>query len=152
MQPGFLRRLTGSDRGAVAVLFGLTVTVLVGFAGLGAEVALWYIAKRTAQAASDTAAYSATVAYRAGESIDFPDTARAIAAHYGFRDKEGGVSVAVNRPPHAGPRTNDPNAIEVIISTPQAPLFSKLFVAAPSISARSVALLAVPGGSIQVVE
>jgi hypothetical protein len=141
--PGKLIRRLGRDRGgAVAVLFALSASVLIGFAGLGAEVALWYISKRAAQGAADTAAYSALIAYHAGETADFAATAKAVAAQYGFIDTVGGVSVAVNQPPLSGPHSGDATAIEVIISAPQAPLFSKLFLAAPTVAARAVAAAA----------
>lgn len=121
------------------MLFALSATILIGCAGLGAEVALWYIDKRAAQNAADTAAYSALIAYHAGETTDFAATAKAVAAQYGFLDAQGGVSVAVNQPPQSGPHSGDPTAIEVIISAPEVPLFSKLFLSAPSVVARAVA-------------
>jgi Flp pilus assembly protein TadG len=138
--PGKLIRKLGPDRsGAVAVLFALSSTVLIGGAALGAEVALWYIDKRTAQNAADTAAYSALIAYHAGDTAAFADTAKAVAAQYGFIDAQDGVSVAVNQPPRSGPYSSNPAAIEVIISAPEVPLFSRLFLTAPSIAARAVA-------------
>jgi Flp pilus assembly protein TadG len=137
-----IRQLGGDKRGAVAVLFALSSTVLIGFAGLGAEVALWYIAKRTAQGAADTAAYSAVVADRV--SNDFAVTAKAIAAQYGFVDG----NVVVNRPPLSGPYSSNGNAIEVVISAPQIPLFSKLFAAAPTVAARAVGLSGIAGVSL----
>lgn len=137
---GKLIRSLGSDRGgAVAVMFALSATVLIGFVGLGAEVALWYIDKRAAQGAADTAAYSALIAYHAGDTADFADTARAVAAQYGFINTAGGVSVAINQPPQSGPYSSDPTAIEVVISVPEIPLFSKFFLAAPGVAARAVA-------------
>jgi len=138
--PGKLIRKLGPDRGgAVAVLFALSATALIGFAGLGAEVALWYIDKGAAQGAADTAAYSALIAYHAGETGDFAATAKAVAAQYGFVDAQGGVTVTVNQPPQSGAHSSDPAAIEVIILAPQISLFSKLFLAAPSVAARAVA-------------
>jgi Flp pilus assembly protein TadG len=138
--PGKLIRKLGPDRsGAVAVLFALSATVLIGCAALGAEVALWYIDKRTAQNAADTAAYSALIAYHAGDTAAFAETAKAVAAQYGFIDAQEGVSVAVNQPPQSGPYSSNPAAIEVIISVPEVPLFSKLFLAAPTVVARAVA-------------
>lgn len=121
------------------MLFALSSTVLVGFAGLGAEVALWYIAKRAAQNAADTAAFSAAVAYHAGDTAGAADTAKAVAAQYGFVDDTAGVSVAVNLPPKSGPYQDNDAAIEVVISAPQVPLFSRLFGAAPVAAGRAVA-------------
>jgi Flp pilus assembly protein TadG len=138
--PGKLLRRLGRDRaGAVAVLFALSSTVLIGFVGLGTEVALWYIDKSAAQGAADTAAYSALIAFHAGDINNFADTAKAVAAQYGFVDQQNGVAVKVNQPPQSGAYTSNPFAIEVVIIAPQVPLFSRLFVAAPSVAARAVA-------------
>ncbi len=47
------------ERGAVAILMGVLLTVLVSFMGLGVEVGLWWFEKSKAQSAADAAAYAA---------------------------------------------------------------------------------------------
>jgi Flp pilus assembly protein TadG len=58
-----------SDReGAVAVLLAIALSAIVGFAGLGSEVAAWYYTKRAMQGAADSAATSAAAALAAATS------------------------------------------------------------------------------------
>lgn len=47
-----------NDSGAVAVMMGVMLTVLVAFVGLGVEVGMWWLEKSKAQAAADAAAYA----------------------------------------------------------------------------------------------
>jgi transcriptional regulator with XRE-family HTH domain len=54
---GFLR----DQRGAVAALVAVTMTVLFGFAGLGVDVGIWYTLKRQSQSAADNAAISGAI-------------------------------------------------------------------------------------------
>jgi Flp pilus assembly protein TadG len=145
---------SASDRGgATAVIIGLASMVLLGFTALGTEASYWYFSHRNLQNAADSAAMSAVAALL---NIPSPDAAhktqataeaRATAARYGFVDTQGGVSVAVNIPPTAGAFTSDSNAVEVVITEPQA-LFltaaikfggTPLFAANPTQRVRAVA-------------
>lgn len=144
---GSCRTLREDREGAVLVIFALALVVLIGFAGLGAEVGLWYIAKRGAQGAADAAAYSAAVDYHAGDISYIAETAKAIAAQYGYVDGSDGVTIAVNRPPRSGTYHTNSDAVEVVIDAPQRLLFSKLFLPAMTVSARAVALAAGTGSA-----
>jgi len=131
-----------SDRdGGVAVLTAMSLTTLLGFAGLGTEATLWYVAKRNMQGASDAAAFTAETAEIAGQSAaNFTVAAKAVAARYGYVDGVNGVTVAVNNPPLHGAYTGSASAIEVVITQPQQMLFSRLFLSSGvNISARAVA-------------
>ena len=48
--PRPLQDLASDRTGATAVVIGLCMTVLMGFAGLAVDVGLWYADKRAAQA------------------------------------------------------------------------------------------------------
>ncbi len=52
---GLLRSFCKDKRGASAVIFGITLPILVGFMGLGTEVGYWYLENRQLQSASDMA-------------------------------------------------------------------------------------------------
>jgi Flp pilus assembly protein TadG len=52
-------------RGAVAVAVAVLLPVLIGFAGIGIEVGLWYAIQRQNQSATDAAAISAALEYAA---------------------------------------------------------------------------------------
>ena len=52
-------------RGAVAVAVAILLPVLIGFAGIGIEVGLWFAVQRQNQSAADAAAISAALEYAA---------------------------------------------------------------------------------------
>jgi len=85
-----VRSLAGDRRGNVAIIAALVMPALLGFLGLGAEVASWYSGKRALQNAADSAAIAAaTNSTPAG----YADEARAVAAKYGFINGLDGVVV-----------------------------------------------------------
>ena len=89
-------------RGAVAVLLAIALSAIVGFAGLGSEVAGWYYTTRSMQSASDAAATSAAaeLAYNtAASSTQVQNAARAITATYNFTNGTNSTTVTVNNPP-----------------------------------------------------
>jgi len=140
-----LRRLLSHLRrdrdGATAVVAALAFTGVIGFAGLGSEVGLWYYKHRTMQAAVDSAALGAAQALYVSSAADYVSEARAAVARYGLVDGQGGVSVAVNKPPLSGTYAGNAKAVEVIVQQPQTPLISAAFLSSgPTINARAVAL------------
>jgi Flp pilus assembly protein TadG len=76
-------------RGAAAILFALSMPMLIGGLGLGFEVSNWYLKQRGMQNAADAAVLAATS--NGGSNYDVE--ARAVAAQYGFAT---GVAVANN--------------------------------------------------------
>jgi len=121
-----LATLAGDTGGATAIIIGLTSMVLLGFTALGTETGYWYFTHRNLQNSADSAAMSAVAAL---QNIQNPDAAhktqataeaKATAGRYGFVDAQGGVAVAVNIPPTAGAYTAETNAVEVVITEPQA--------------------------------
>jgi Flp pilus assembly protein TadG len=141
ISPRRVMRLLRDRKGGVAVVTAMFMSSLVGFAGLGTEATLWYVAKRNLQGATDAAAYTAGTAEAAGQnSTAFTSAAKAVAKQYGYVDGTGGVTVTVNNPPATGNNTGNANAIEVVILQPQQLMFASLFMASnPNISARAVA-------------
>lgn len=138
--PRQILRALGDDRaGASAVIVGLSMVTVLGFVGLGLDVGGSYVARRAAQNAADSAAFSAAAAVMAGSS-NVSDQARAIAATYGLRDGVDGVQVTVNTPPATGGQAGNVKAVEVIVSRPARRLFSIPFTKAGGlIKARAVA-------------
>ncbi|THD80525.1 MAG: hypothetical protein E7812_07280 [Phenylobacterium sp.] len=133
-----LRRLAHDRRGVTAIVTALSTIVVLGFVGLGIDVGAAYTARRSAQGAADSAAYTAAVAQHAGAG-DVTAEGQAIAASYGFTPSSK-ITVAVNAPPLSGRFMADPAAVEVVITRPGVQFFSGLFAAKPSsIRARAVA-------------
>lgn len=132
-----------ADRaGATVIVLALSLSGVLGFAGLGTEAASWYFTKRAMQGAADAAASTAAAALAAGakSTSTLTSEAKSIAANYSFADGSNGTTVVVNYPPQSGDYQSSP-AIEVLISQPQAALISALLLPhGPTISVRAVAL------------
>lgn len=141
-----LLRFAGDQQGVSAIVVGLSLAAILGFAGLAIDVGLWYADRREAQGAADSAAYSAAVDYAANQSVSQSiATAQAVAVKYGFTTGANGVTVAVNSPPLTGKYTSASlNAFEVIITKKESLFFSSFYLKSASIAARAVAL---PAGS-----
>jgi Flp pilus assembly protein TadG len=141
------RDLWRDTDGASAVLIGLSMTVLMGFAGLAVDAGVWYGDKRNAQGAADAAAYSAAIDSATGDTTaGVKSAARAITAQYGMTDGSGGVAVTVNTPPASGPNTGNAKAVEVIIARSEPLFFSSLFIQNASMKARAVGISGSAGG------
>jgi Flp pilus assembly protein TadG len=142
-------RLVRDRTGSISVMAALSLTALIGFAGLGTEASYWYVKKQQMQSAADAASYSAAAAIAAGETVASGTpaaAARAVAAQYGYVDGTNDVSVTVNSPPVSGPNAGTANAVEVLIGQQQSRLFSALFMSSdPTIAGRAVS--AMSGGS-----
>jgi hypothetical protein len=143
--PARLRTLLRDESGATAVIVGLSASMLVGFAGLGTEMGLWYFNHRNLQNAVDSAAMSAEAAIYQGGG-NYVAEAKGTAARYGFVDGTNNVSVTVNRPPKSGDFVGNADDVEVIINAPQTRLFTAMFSkSALTQTARSVAQIQTNG-------
>ena len=113
------------------------MTAIMGFAGLGVDVAMWYAEKRATQSMADAAAVAATYAIREGGSLaDVAAAARAEAIRNGFTETSGNqitVTNAVPTPVSGGVPLAD------IVVTREVPVFlAGLFLESnPSVSASS---------------
>jgi Flp pilus assembly protein TadG len=150
-----LRRFCADRSGVSAIMLALSLTSILGFAGLAVDVGLWYFDKRTAQNAADSAAFTAANVYKdeIGSTPSSAQTyatsaAKAVAATYGYVDGSNGVTVTVNYPPSsaAGSYAGNTGAFEVIITKPESLFFSALYLSAVSVSSRAVALYTTTGG------
>jgi Flp pilus assembly protein TadG len=147
-----VRGLLGDTAGGSAVIIALSLSAIIGFAGLGTETASWYLIKRSMQGAADTAAATAAAELAVNHSAtssQMTSAAKSIAASYGFVDGTASTSVTVNNPPGttAGlTNCSSPFAafncyVEVLVTQPQTALLSAVFLSSgPTIAARAVAL------------
>ncbi|WP_083632547.1 pilus assembly protein TadG-related protein [Bradyrhizobium sp. NAS96.2] len=135
-QDGLLKRFARDRSGSYAIIIALLMPVLVGTAGLGTEVAWWFYKHKNMMSAADSAAVSAATA-----GTNLVTEANAVTTFYGYANGIGNVTVTVNQPPSTGSFASSPQAVEVIISQPQARLLSALFGSgAVPVTARAVAL------------
>ena len=142
-----LRRLVAERSGASALVIALAMTGLLGLTGLGTEVGMWYLSKRTMHGAADSASYSAATArFKGANRTQWTAEAKSVAGTYNFVDGANGVTVTVNSPATTGNYTADSNSVEVIITQQQPLVVSGLFKSGPTtVLARSVALTGTPG-------
>jgi Flp pilus assembly protein TadG len=112
------RRFCRSNRGSVAIMMGITLTVTIGVAGLGAEITFLLFRHRQLQTVADAAALSAAAAMQAGYPT-FDVEARAVAASLNFPNGVNGVAITPNNPPGSGAYARNTGAVEVIASQPQ---------------------------------
>jgi hypothetical protein len=125
--------------GNVAIIFGLTLPIVVGGAGLAVETSYWYLKDLQLQAAADAAAYAAATDKRSGSSdTQVTNTATEVATDNGYDPSIG--TIVVNTPPLSGPNTGG-KAVEVILTQPAQRYFTQIFSKSPVIeNARAVAL------------
>lgn len=141
----FWNRLRKAESGAVAPLTAVLLTVILGFAGLGVEVGLWQLERRSLQGAADAAASSGARALLSGQDVG--GQARAVAGSFGYQNGVDGVTIAVNVPPSSGSKAGVSQAVEVIIHKSTRPMLASLFIEGPvDIAGRAVASVQSSGG------
>jgi Flp pilus assembly protein TadG len=149
--PRLVADLAGDRRGVSAIVIGLSLTAIMGFAGLAVDAGLWYADKRQAQNAADAAAWTATWTYldegqTTSAATNAKATAISVASTYGLTNGTNGVTVVVNNPPTSGTHTSNNAAFEVIITKPESLFFSSLFLSSLSVASRGVAGVVTTGG------
>ena len=85
-----IRRLLGDSSGNVALIFAITLPLLIGALGLGVEGSGWAHTKHDLQNAADEAAIAAAT----NASSNFNDEANAVANKFGLFDGVGNVQIS----------------------------------------------------------
>jgi hypothetical protein len=126
--------------------YALILPFLLGVVGLGIESGIWYASKRVIQTQTDAAATAGAYERRRGNPAYSLVSAASLreAIRNGFVNAAPN-SITINNPPTSGPNAGDQASVEVIISEPQNPLFSSLFLNNLSVTSRSVATVETEG-------
>jgi Flp pilus assembly protein TadG len=123
------------ERGVSAVMVALSLTVLVGFAGLGVETGLWYSIKRQNQSAADAAALSAAYEILAGNTnvtTNLTPAATRAATQNGYTGTTPVVTYPYSDSIVSG-------AVAVTLQTTQSTLLAGLFLPSVTIETKAVA-------------
>jgi hypothetical protein len=140
-----LIELTRDRRGALLATAAAALPIIVGFAGVGIEVGMWYSDKRDLQTAADASALSGAFERVRGNPAGLQSAARYEAQRNGFT-VGGPNKMAINNPPQSGSRAGQTTAVEVVLTRPHKLLFSNLMLSADvTIAARSTAAVATTG-------
>lgn len=130
-------RILKEEKGQVLVLTALSMTVLMGFMGMAADVGALFHDKRNQQTAVDAAAIAGALDYKFNaNAASAQAAAKAAATANGVPD----VSyLTVNVPPQNGPNQN-PGFVEAILTEPRNTMFMSLFgFHTVNVTARAVA-------------
>ena len=126
--------------GSVMLMSGLMMPVLIGFAGLGLDVTIWYLAKRQIQTAADAGAIAGAHTLAKGGSKGAAQQAVDIDVELNDFAIDATNTSTAHIPPITGAYAGDNNAIEVYVTLSQPLYFAALFGAGPiDIRARAVA-------------
>jgi Flp pilus assembly protein TadG len=118
------------ERGQVLPFMAITMTVLMGFAGMAVDLGYYQYQQRQQQSATDAAAIAGAQALLANNTC--PDqaavqtAAQNDAAANGYKDGAGSVSVTAGTPA-SGPFSGDNCAVQVNVSSKTATWFSRIF-------------------------
>ncbi|WP_336618905.1 TadE/TadG family type IV pilus assembly protein [Mesorhizobium sp. WSM4962] len=119
-----LTRAIGRDTaGNVAVIFALTLPIVVGGAGLGVETSYWYYSSLKLQATADAAAYAGALEKVAGSSTAAITTA---ATQSATDNGLANVTITVHTPPTSGSHMTN-KAVEVILNQSLDRMFTAIF-------------------------
>jgi Flp pilus assembly protein TadG len=146
-------------RGAVAVAVAVLLPVLIGFAGIGIEVGLWFAVQRQNQSAADAAAISAALEYAAqiesGVPTD-PTAAATTTANYNLFSTTSpntltlypcyGFTITVGSSCNTSSSSGAlPNAVQVVLTQPLNTTFANLVTAiwGPSVNTVNVTTTAI---------
>jgi len=129
------------ERGYILLTSAVSLTVLLGFLGLGVDVGFLQFQKRRIQSAADAAAAGAAFQLATQASHDTAKTEGLYdSKKNGFEDGVNGVTVTINIPPTIGNYTTNNYAAEAIVRQANPTYFMQLFnISSVTVAARSVA-------------
>ena len=132
----FLKRIGRSESGNVLILFGLSMPLLIGLAGLGTDTVQWTLMKQQLQRSADSAALNG--AYAKAQSENVSDNANRDLTK--TLDGFSGVGITVQNAPATGAFAGNARAVRVALTYGKALPFSSLFLSnPPTISVEAVA-------------
>jgi hypothetical protein len=115
MKKNFTNNLTISEKGQAIIIIVFSIIGLFGAAALAIDGGRAYIERGRVQSAADAAALSGALARV--EQKDWREEALASALANGFDNNGDTNSIELNTPPTSGSNTNNPDFIEVIVTS-----------------------------------
>ena len=120
-------KFSENKTGNVLILFGLTLPMMVGFAGLGTDTIQWTLIKQQLQRSADSAALNGAFARAQMENASTNANNDLTRTLDGFQ----GVSITVQNAPTSGAFAGNNRAVKVILSYTKKLPFSSLFISNP---------------------
>ncbi len=135
------RAFHADDRGGTALIYALTLPIVVGFIGLGVEVGDWYMTRQALQNSADAGAWAASIAYYHDPYIASDELAATAQAGVERSGTEDADVTVVSGQPLPGGLTN--LGVRVTLAQTKPTLFASAFgIAETEIDATSLAAAA----------
>ncbi len=139
-----------SQSGFTLITVTLSLSLLIAFAGLAADVGYLEFVKRHMQTAADAGAIAGDQEVLRNDTSQIQPAALHDATKNGYTDGSNNTTVTVNHPPTSGYYSGDSSAVEVIIQQSNQPLtfLSVLGLSPATVAARAVAHLGAGDGCL----
>ncbi len=139
-----VRSIRQDRRATVTIITAFLATALIGFSALAVDVGIWKTNQAAMQGAADQAAYAASYNISSSPS-SAQEEGKGTAAANGFVDGVNGTAVTINIPPHSGLNVGTANAIEAIITQPQASFLRGVISNSPVVASGRAVVVPVTG-------
>jgi Flp pilus assembly protein TadG len=136
-----VKTLLRDESGQTLIFVALSMTVILGFTAMAADVGTLLHDKRNLQIAADSAAIAGAVEEKvSGVTADIQASGQTASTQNGFTNGSNQVTVTINTPPASGPHAGAAGYVEAIVSQVEPVFFMKLFsFTSMRVTARAVA-------------
>src|ERR1700722_10768636 len=136
-----VKTLLNDESGQTLIFVALSMTVILGFTAMAADVGTLLHDKRNLQIAADSAAIAGAVEEKVSSVTgDIQASGQTASTQNGFTNGSNHVTVTINTPPANGPHAGAAGYVEAIVSQVEPVFFMKLFsFTSMTVTARAVA-------------
>ena len=136
-----MKTLLRDESGQTLIFVALSMTIILGFTAMAADVGTLLHDKRNLQIAADSAAIAGAVEEKVSSVTgDIQASGQTASTQNGFTNGSNHVTVTINTPPANGPHAGAAGYVEAIVSQVEPVFFMKLFsFASMTVTARAVA-------------
>ena len=136
-----MKALLRDESGQTLIFVALSMTIILGFTAMAADVGTLLHDKRNLQIAADSAAIAGAVEENVSSVTgDIQASGQTASTQNGFTNGSNQVTVTINPPPVNGPHAGAAGYVEAIVSQVEPVFFMKLFsFASMTVTARAVA-------------
>jgi len=136
-----VKTLLRDESGQTLIFVAVSMTVILGFLAMAADVGTLLHDKRNLQIAADSAAIAGAVEEKVSSVAgDIQASGQTASTQNGFTNGSNHVTVTINTPPANGPHAGAAGYVEAIVSQVEPVFFMKLFsFASMTVTARAVA-------------
>jgi Putative Flp pilus-assembly TadE/G-like len=136
-----VKTLLRDESGQTLIFVALSMTIILGFTAMAADVGTLLHDKRDLQIAADSAAIAGAVEEKvSGVAANIQASGQTASTQNGFTNGSNQVTVTINTPPAGGPHAGAAGYVEAIVSQVEPVFFMKMFsFSSMRVTARAVA-------------